>query len=203
MKKINEFKGMYALLIAVAAVIGITIYESCSADEDYDNYSSGGELFTLAVGEMGRGENPNLPLYYYGIPIDAGGDTIDNIEITKHVRPEFYTYWSRGFTGKNNPSGPYSNVYAIHSGAFSSYNIDSVSWENGHCYFFSGQFVFDDLKCDWKSTTELEYKCYYMIRWTKKNDNDVVVDEYTTPILSKTFTRKPQFHRNDSIQPVL
>lgn len=43
---------MYALLVVVAAVIGITIYASCSADDDYDNYSSGNELFTLADGEM-------------------------------------------------------------------------------------------------------------------------------------------------------
>ena len=31
----NRFKGMYALLVAVAAMIGITIYGSCSADEDF------------------------------------------------------------------------------------------------------------------------------------------------------------------------
>jgi hypothetical protein len=194
---------MYALLMVVAAMIGITIYSSCSADEDYDGYSSKNELFTLADGIMERGgEDPHLPIYYYGIPIDAGGDTIDNIEITKHVSPEFYTYWSRGFTGKYNPSGPYSNVYAIHSGDYSSCHIDSVAWENGQCYYFSGQFIFNDLKCDWKSTTELEYKCYYMIRWTKTSEFHNSVEEYTTPVLSKTFTRKPKFHRNDSIQPL-
>ena len=36
MKRLNKLKGMYALLIAVAALIGITIYYSCSTDEDYD-----------------------------------------------------------------------------------------------------------------------------------------------------------------------
>ena len=45
---------MYALLIAVAACIGITINGSCSADEDYDYYS-GNELTTRAEREMGRG----------------------------------------------------------------------------------------------------------------------------------------------------
>ena len=38
MKKMNNnnrLKGMYALLVAVAAMIGITIYGSCSADEDF------------------------------------------------------------------------------------------------------------------------------------------------------------------------
>lgn len=58
MKRLNRQKGMYALLIAVAACIGITINGSCSADEDYDGYSSKDELLTLADGMMGRGENP-------------------------------------------------------------------------------------------------------------------------------------------------
>ena len=35
MKRFNKTNGMYALLIAVAAMIGITIYGSCSADEDF------------------------------------------------------------------------------------------------------------------------------------------------------------------------
>ena len=37
MKRFNKTNGMYALLVAVAAMIGITIYGSCSADEDYGN----------------------------------------------------------------------------------------------------------------------------------------------------------------------
>ena len=40
MKRLNKQNGMYALLVAVAAMIGITIYGSCSADEDiwgFDN----------------------------------------------------------------------------------------------------------------------------------------------------------------------
>ena len=45
---------MYVLLVAVAACIGMTIYASCSADEDYDYYS-GNELTTRAEREMGRG----------------------------------------------------------------------------------------------------------------------------------------------------
>ena len=52
MRKLNKQNGMYALLVAVVTCIGITIYESCSADEDYDNFSTGNELFTLADGEM-------------------------------------------------------------------------------------------------------------------------------------------------------
>ena len=52
MKQFNKTNGMYALLIAVAAMIGVTFYGSCSADEDYDGYSSKDELFTLADGEM-------------------------------------------------------------------------------------------------------------------------------------------------------
>ena len=64
MKRFNKTNGMYALLIAVAAMIGITIYGSCSADEDYDGYSSKDELFTLADGEMNlRTEGVNNRLY--------------------------------------------------------------------------------------------------------------------------------------------
>lgn len=57
MKTKNLNKGMYALLVAVVAMIGITMYGSCSADGDYDYYSSQ-ELSTRAEREMGRGENP-------------------------------------------------------------------------------------------------------------------------------------------------
>lgn len=60
MKRLNKLKGMYALLIVVAVLIGVTIYGSCSADEDYDGYSSKNELFTLADGEMVRGETPSF-----------------------------------------------------------------------------------------------------------------------------------------------
>lgn len=35
MRIFNKQKGMYALLVAVASMIGITIYGSCSADEDF------------------------------------------------------------------------------------------------------------------------------------------------------------------------
>lgn len=56
MKKLNKLKGMYALLIAVATMIGITIYASCSSDEDYDyGYHFGQELSTRADGMMGMG----------------------------------------------------------------------------------------------------------------------------------------------------
>lgn len=55
MKRLNRQKGMYALLIAVATMIGITIYASCSSDEDFDYSSDNDELFTRAEREMGRG----------------------------------------------------------------------------------------------------------------------------------------------------
>ena len=49
MKRFNKTKSIYALLIAVAAMIGVTIYGSCSADEDYGDYSSRDELFTIKL----------------------------------------------------------------------------------------------------------------------------------------------------------
>ena len=62
----SQTKGKYALLIAAATCIGFTINSSCSSDEDYDNYSSGKELFTRAEREMGRGnENGQSELVPY------------------------------------------------------------------------------------------------------------------------------------------
>lgn len=63
MKRFNKTNGMYALLIAVATMIGITIYGSCSADEDYDGFSSRDELFTLADGEMNLRSEGNGSTY--------------------------------------------------------------------------------------------------------------------------------------------
>lgn len=77
MKRFNKTNGMYALLIAVATMIGITIYGSCSADEDYDGFSSRDELFTLADGEMNlRSEdNPN-PSVEIKLETDLRTDTV-------------------------------------------------------------------------------------------------------------------------------
>lgn len=65
MKRFNKTNGMYALLVAVVALIGITIYGSCSADEDYDGYSSKDELFTLADSIMGRGVEEQIDIAPY------------------------------------------------------------------------------------------------------------------------------------------
>ena len=60
MKKLNKLKGMYALLITVATMMSICIYESCSSDEDYDyGYHFGQELSTRADGMMGMGNEGN------------------------------------------------------------------------------------------------------------------------------------------------
>ena len=51
MQRLNELKGMYALLVAVATMIGITIYGSCSADEDY-GYVSYAQMRTMVMFPM-------------------------------------------------------------------------------------------------------------------------------------------------------
>lgn len=58
----SQTKGMYALLMAVAAMIGITIYGSCSADEDYGCHFDQ-ELSTRAERLMRREQEtgPSLP----------------------------------------------------------------------------------------------------------------------------------------------
>ena len=85
---INKLNLMYALLVIVDTCFGFIIYSSCSADEDYDCYSSKDELFTLANRGMGRGvEIDTVTLYYspmrnktfhfkFPIPSDSDPDTI-------------------------------------------------------------------------------------------------------------------------------
>ncbi len=75
MKRTNKLKGMYALLVAVAACVGITIYASCSADEDYDGYASKDELFTLADGEMEQGREGNGIITYISPQIQVSNKT--------------------------------------------------------------------------------------------------------------------------------
>ena len=75
--QVNKRESMYALLVAVAVMIGITIYGSCSADEDFDYYS-GHELSTRAEREMGRGEN----IVFHRLILPKGSDncTVSDID---------------------------------------------------------------------------------------------------------------------------
>ena len=75
---------MYVLLIAVAACIGILIYASCSADEDYDGYASKDELFTLADGEMSLRSDVGS---YLPFP------TVDEILANQAVRDTMLMIW--------------------------------------------------------------------------------------------------------------
>ncbi len=58
MKRLNKFKGMYALLVVVAAVIGITIYGSCSADGDFWGFDE-----ECALTENTRAEKKDMSEY--------------------------------------------------------------------------------------------------------------------------------------------
>jgi hypothetical protein len=101
MKRFTKLKGMYEQLLAVATMIGITIYASCSADEDFGYYYSGYELNTRADGMMGSGNEGNSIIY------PTANDILNNsgfIEIatglwnktlshaTSEVRYEFGSY---------------------------------------------------------------------------------------------------------------
>lgn len=98
MKRLNKTKGMYALLIVVATMIGVTIYVSCSADEDYDGYSSDDELFTLAEKEMTLRYEP----YYSGMYVLAN---IAHLYLEELISSEYVATvtlsWTTGWTGNN------------------------------------------------------------------------------------------------------
>lgn len=84
MKKMYELRGMYALLAAIAAMIGITICGSCSSDEDYDCHF-GQELSTRADGMM-RSENEG-----HGIEYDF--PTLSTIEHSSAVQQRRQEAW--------------------------------------------------------------------------------------------------------------
>ena len=121
MKRFNKTNGMYALLVAVAAMIGITIYGSCSADEDYGDYSSRDELFTLADGEMNLRSEEQGTVMFIGDSIPAGQCRVCSLELYKTTNPYYvpearseYTAdvvirWETGWTG--NQTWPHSTTY--------------------------------------------------------------------------------------------
>lgn len=82
MKQIKQ-NGMYALLVVVTAMIGITIYASCSADEDYDyGYYSVQELNTRADGMMGMGDEGNSIIYPTNLEMIHDNNTWNLMEST-------------------------------------------------------------------------------------------------------------------------
>ena len=116
MKRLNKTKGMYALLIAVAAMIGITIYASCSADDDYDNYSSGNELFTLADGEM-------------SLRSDVGGGIITYVSDSIPVSNKEFKYYGQ--------EGTFSDItlsfnYYIVTNDFNNFSISTFGCNNNY-----------------------------------------------------------------------
>lgn len=200
MKK--QENGMYALLIAVAAMIGVTIYGSCSADEDYDGCSSKNELFTLADGEMERGgEGQEYHWYFYGTPIDAGGDTITNVAFYGNIHPEIYTYWTMGFTGNWNPTGPQSCLSVQWSGLCINNDLDSMSLEGNHYYIWKGHISdVDEMTCTWETISRIRYHCHYTVSWEKYDEHNNFIGIFLDGRYI-TFRRTPSFHENDTIRP--
>ena len=167
MRRTNKLKGMYALLIAVAACVGITIYASCSADEDYGDYSSRDELFTLADGEMNLRSEGQGTVIFQGDSIPAGSCRVCSLalyEITSN--PYFvpnprtkYTVdiiirWRNGWTG--NQTGPHSTPY-FDLFKNEPYALDSIvgnSEEGFYNYIYT--FTQTDVEGDWISHDKLK-----------------------------------------------
>ena len=124
MKRFNKTNGMYALLVAVAALIGVTIYGSCSADEDYGDYSSRDELFTLADGIMGRGVEGVIYEWY---EIDSGNAvTSQSIYFGTHCfEIEANISWRENKIDAN--LSPVSCSLAIKNNDFISFNNENIS----------------------------------------------------------------------------
>lgn len=89
MKRLNKLKGMYALLIAVAACIGITIYGSCSADEDFWGFD---EEFKST--ENTRAENMDMSEYLTLSTYDFNKWTEEDYRIMEIAEDRMGVYYS-------------------------------------------------------------------------------------------------------------
>lgn len=162
MKRLNKTKGMYALLIAVAAMIGITIYGSCSADDDYDNFSSGNELFTLADGEMSLRSDVgggNGTVFFYGFFIDTAGIAQYNHALfVSGYHANITIQWTRGWTGNlDNPRcQPSAQVTSIHN-AGSEFETSTIEYDE-----FPYHYIMTNIQCtpscEWRPDDKLHIK---------------------------------------------
>jgi len=136
-------KKMYALLVVVTAMIGITIYESCSADEDYDGYSSKNELFTLADEIMGRGgENGSFP--WIGDTIESGHHSDSNIDLYHGFVANIDIEWQTGYTGNQILSHSSVNVTVTPNN-----NTTFTFLETIDEYRYEHKVFYDGVSGDW------------------------------------------------------
>ena len=165
--QVNKRESMYALLVAVAVMIGITIYGSCSADEDYGDYSSRDELFTLADGEMNLRSEEQGTAIFMGDSIPAGSCRVCSLELYKiTTNPYFipnpraeYTAdvvirWRNGWTG--NQTGPHSTPY-FDLFRNEPYALDSIVGNDIDGYYdYVYTFTQTDVEGDWISHDKLK-----------------------------------------------
>ena len=156
MKRFNKTNGMYALLVAVATMIGITIYGSCSADEDYGDYSSRDELFTLADEEMNLRNEGNGTVMFHGFYIDSVGTAIYNhVEFLEGYHANLTIQWSNGWAGNmDNPQCQISaQVSSVHN-ADTECETTSIIYDE-----FSYTYIMYNIQCtpfcEWKPDDKL------------------------------------------------
>lgn len=176
MKRFNKTNGMYALLVAVATMIGITVYGSCSADEDYGDYSSRDELFTLADGEMSlRSEEPGT-VYFQGFYIDSSGIAAYNhAEFVSGYHANITIGWSGGWTGNiNNPRCRlYLHVSSIHK-TDTEADTTRLAFDE-FPYHYDITFYQCTPVCEWKPDDKLQIKLNFtghILCYRLRADND-------------------------------
>lgn len=163
---------MFVLLIAVATCIAITIYASCSADDDYDNYSTGNELFTLADGEMSRGEF-NMPFSFVGISVTGNIATFNDYNVIADWSANFYLEWTTGYTG--NIESPFSRL------SISELEMSEDTFTYIVDYYMKRRYTNISATCTWNYFNEAEivyrFNCHYWHYQFQGQNIDPWVDE--------------------------
>ena len=118
----QKHNGMYGLLAVIALMLAVTIYASCSSDDDAWDSSSLGELGTMADGTLDRSGEGGGTAIYVGIYVQRNLATYNNLSFndkiegadTPQCQGNFRIEWTKGYTG---------NLYQPRSAVYISPNI--------------------------------------------------------------------------------
>ena len=161
--------GMYGLLAVIALMLAVTIYASCSSEDDTWDSSSLGELGTMADGTLDRSGEGGGTVYFVGmyIPANIATLTMEPLMAPSYV-VDLTIGWHEGYTG--NIILPYCNPYVL----YSPYNERDTVTLNDSAFFdispISASASWDQNN---KLTMTYVYKAYF------KNDTTQRITMYT------------------------
>ncbi|MCQ2113267.1 MAG: hypothetical protein MJY95_08010 [Bacteroidaceae bacterium] len=143
MKK-QKHNGMHSLLAVIALMLAVTIYASCSSDDDAWDSSSLGELGTMADGTLDRSGESGGTVYFVGEPVISGNYFDSRVEFMNNCYCDFSISWGHGFTG--NTQKPRSYV-SVNKSPCNEYEYIDTLFPNG--LYYKHQYTVIDSWAEW------------------------------------------------------